>query len=196
MPPISWIITGIVFGSFVAGVIFGVFYCLQIVANSLLSKSIIMFEKRPFPTQLFPNGFDKHPYAVPALVEILNAEPGFHPLRAVLHRQAQKAAHAEVSQEIFAAKLAKRYNITRDRAGDAFGYLEGIGFVTIATQRVSRKKVPSLTDTGRQAAIWLEANYAPSLLSYLETTYPHSRLVGLLRGLREPTAEEDRSTTT
>lgn len=178
------------------GVVFGSFYCLQIVANSLLSKSIIMFEREPFPTQLFPNGFDRHPYAVPALVEILNAEPGFHPLRAVLHRQAQKAARAEVSQEIFAARLAKRYGITRDRASDVLGYLESIKFVTIVPQRVSRKKVPSLTDIGRQAAIWLEANYAPSLLAYLERTYPHNRLVGLLKGLRAVAAEENNSTTT
>ena len=166
----------------------------MIVANWLLDKRIVFFEKRQFPLELFPNEFDRHPYAVPALIEILNAEPGFHPLRAVLHRKTQMSAEIDESAEIFAARLARIYGITRDRAGDTLEYLQRIGFVVIEQQSFSRKKVAQLTANGRQAAIWLEENFAPNLLSYLEKTYPHDRLTKLLRGLRPRSRQERRST--
>jgi DNA-binding MarR family transcriptional regulator len=113
---------------------------------------------------------------------------------AVWHRKIPKKVEPEQTTEIFAARLAKMYNITRDRAGDALDYLQKIGFIIIEQKVVSRKKIARLTDNGRLAATWLEENFSPSLLSYLEKTYSSDKLVRLLRELRSKSEQETNST--
>jgi predicted transcriptional regulator len=168
--PNSILLFGLVVIIATAGLSF--FYTVFLIWATLLNKRIFLGDRPSFP-DYFPTDFAKHSRAAQVLIELLEAEPGFHPVR---------RRHAEVA-EVTQARIARWLNTNADMISNTVHFLaqSDVGYVEIESHTNPRRNIIHLTEKGRAAAIWLEENFAPSISAYLKKEYPNVFLVRFLK---------------
>lgn len=141
--------------------------------RTFLSEKRIILHERPSIPDTFPSDFLKHSFAGRALIELLKAK-------------------REKANQMRPARLAKWLRTSRENVSNTIDYLERVKFVEVTT--LGTKRQVALTDLGERAAVWMEENYSPSILDYLERVYPHDAIVRLMKQRRKKSHKTEDST--